>query len=274
MGKIDNISITINQRFSIITTLTSSLLSFFVLNFKIGKHKKFTLISMSIVLVLYFGMEITFNTEYDKFFKVFFMNILNLILITFMDVTERYLGDYDFTNPFGILAGEGFVIFILTAFYSIGKNPFGQLKQLYEEFETGKYILLIFLLFLYMLLSAGINIYKIHCNVFFSPIARTLTDYLFNPIYLIYSFFFENDFMYKGEQSIAYFIVSEFMSFIITFLGFVYNEYIILFCFDLESDTNYGIDRRSITLSESNDDDDDSDDDNEDNNENKEEIEN
>ena len=81
--------------------------------------------------------------------------------------------------------------------------------------------------------------------------------------------------MYKGEQSIAYFLVNEFMSFIITFLGFVYNEYIILFCFNLEHDTNYGIHKRSTSFSESNDDDNNSDDDdNEDNNENKEKIKN
>ena len=157
---------------------------FFCIKIQMGKHQKCTLIAISIVLVLYLAMETSFNTEYDKFFKVFFLNILNLLFITFMDVIERYLGDYDFTNPFGILAGEGFVIFILTAFYSIGKNLFGQLKQFYEELETGKYILLIFGLFLYMLLSAGLNIYKIHCNVFFSPVARTLTDYLFNPVFL------------------------------------------------------------------------------------------
>ena len=110
-----------------------------------GKHHKYTLIAISIVLVIYFAMETMFNPELDKFFKVFFLNMLNLLFITYMDVIERYLGDYDFANPFGILAAEGFVIFTLTAFYSIGKDPFGQLKQLHEEFETGKYVLLIFL---------------------------------------------------------------------------------------------------------------------------------
>ena len=158
-----------------------------------------------------------------------------------MDIIERYLGDNDLSNPFGILAGEGFFIFVLTGFYSIGKDPFGSMKKLYEELETGKFVLLIFLLFLYVILSTVLNVYKIHCNVFLSPIARTLTDYLFNPIYIIYSYFFEDDLKYKGEQNLLFFLLNEFISFIIIFLGFVYNEYIIISCCGLEYDTTHHI---------------------------------
>ena len=246
-----SISNTINHRFSIITTIVSSLLYTYLLKYKIGKHQKFILVAISIVFILLLIIEVIFNTEYKTFFIVLILNILSSLFIIFMDIIERYLGDNDFPNPFGILAGEGSVVIILTSIYSIGKNPFGQLKQFYEELDAGNFLLLIFMLFIYLLLTICLNVYKIHCNVFLSPVARTLTDYLFNPIYLIFSFFFENDFMYKGKQNLLFFLLNEFMSFVIIFLGFVYNEYIILFYCSLETDTKYYLDMKINLISES-----------------------
>ena len=271
IGSDKSISSTINHRFSIITTIASSLLCTYLLKFKMLKHQKFILVAISIVFILLLIIEILFNTEYKTFLIIFILNILSSLFITFMDIIERYLGDNDFPNPFGILAGEGSVVIILTIFYSIGRNPFGQLKQFYEELDTSNFILLVFMLFLYLFLTICLNVYKIHCNVFLSPVARTLTDYLFNPIYLIFSFFFENDFMYKGKQNLLFFLLNEFMSFVIIFLGFVYNEYIVLFCCGLESDTLCYLDMKKKLISESVDDimdcdnsDDDSDEDNKD----------
>ena len=254
LSKITNVSTSINHRFSLITTLVSSLLCTYVLGFKIGRHQKFILISISIIFVVYFGIEVAFSPMDKKFFITFFLNITNLLFITFMDIVERYFGDVDFSNPFGVLAAEGAFLSAMTAIYAIGKDPFGQIKNLYEEYDTGKFVLLLFLLFLYIVLSAGLNVYKVHCNVFLSPVARSLTDYLFNPIYLIYSYFFENDFIYKGEQNITYFLLNEFISIVIIFLGFVYNEYIILSCCNLEHDTSHGIHKRSQLIGNSFDD--------------------
>ena len=263
-----DMSSSINHRFSTITTIASSLLCTYVLKFKIRRHQKVILVLISVVFVINFFIEFAYSPKNADFFKVFFLNILNVLLITYMDIVERYLGDYDFSNPFGILAGEGFFVLILTGLYSIGKDPFGPMKLLYEEFDAGKYILLVFLLFLYVILSAALNIYKVHCNVFFSPVARSLTDYLFNPIYLIYSYFVDDDFKYKGEQNLLFFLLNEFISFIVIFLGFIYNEYIILSCCGLEHETTHHIGIRARLNSlpnsnqyENNSDDEDSDDD-------------
>ena len=135
-----SISCTINHRFSIITTIVSSLLCTYLLKFKIGKHQKFVLVAISIVFILLLIIEIIFNTKYGKFFIIFILNILSSLFITFMDVIEKYLGENDFPNPFGILAGEGAFVFIFTILYSIGKNPFGQLIYFYEELDAGKFI--------------------------------------------------------------------------------------------------------------------------------------
>lgn len=277
LSKINNISPSISHRFSMIKTIVASLTCTYCLGFKIGRHHKFILIAISIAFVLNFSLEIIYNIESDKFFHAFFLNILYLMFITLLDIVERYLGDVDFSNPYGVLAAEGFILLGIASIYAIGKDPFGQMKKLYEEYDVRDFSLLIFLLFLYIILSACLNVYKLHCNVFLSPVARTLTDYLFNPIYLIYSYFIEDDFKYKGEQNISFFLLNELMSIIFIFLGFVYNEYIILFFCGLEHDTRYGIYKRSespdASMDDRNslDDDDDSDDDiedGEDNNDN------
>ena len=89
---------------------------------------------------------------------------------------------------------EGIFEFFLSSLYSIGKNPFEEIINQYEQNDTGKFILLIFLLFLYLLLSAALNAYKIYVNVTFSPIARSFMDLLLNPFYNIYHFIADKDF--------------------------------------------------------------------------------
>mgnify|MGYP006916235996 CR=1 FL=1 len=258
--KINNFSMTINQRYSNIQTISTSLLCTYALRFKIGKHQIFSIICMSILFVFQIILEIIYSIEYKDFFIVLFINILNLILVSFTDIIEKYLGDVNFSNPFGIIMGEGIFIFIMNSIYSIWNNPFAQILQLYETFNIEKFILLILLLFLFMILSAIVNLYKIHCNIFLSPVKRAFSDYLVNPFFIIYFFFFENDFTNKkGEQSITFFILYEIMSIISLFIGFIYNEYIILLCFGLEHDTIYEIDKRANdSLKETVDNDDDS----------------
>jgi len=246
---VKDISDTMNVRFSAITTISSSLLCIYCLKFKTGKHKVFSMISMGIFLVFQFLVEMSFSTDYIKFLQVFIIIVLHLVFITFNDVIERYLADTDFPNPFGIIMGEGIFTFILTFIYAIVSketNVFKEIKQIYNDESTGKFGLLIFLLFLYFLLSAVLNVYKIYCNVVLSPMAKSLIEYLFNPVYIIFSFFFDNDFLFKGESNALFFLINEILSFVFIFFGFVYNEYIILYCYQLEYDTNYGISIRAI----------------------------
>ena len=245
LSKFKNISISLNSRLDCFATIISSLLCFYALNYKKGKHQIFSIVGIALFFVVLFIIEIIYSTEYNKFLVAFLLNIINLILFPFTDAIKRYLGYLNFSNPYGITAAEGVCTFIMTIFYSIGKDPFGQIKNLHEDLSTSRFVLLIFLLFIYVILSAVVNIYKIHCNIFWSPAARGFVNYLFNPFYLIYSFFCQNDFIYKGKQNITYFILNEILSLIFVFFGFVYNEYIILSCFGLEYDTNYGINKRA-----------------------------
>ena len=89
-------------------------------------------------------------------------------------------------------------------------------------------------LIFYILISSISNVYKIYCNVIYSPMARSLINYLLNPIYIIFDF----------DSNTFYLVISIILSIIISFFGCVYNEYIqynlkfwILFCCDLEKET-------------------------------------
>ena len=69
---------------------------------------------------------------------------------------------------------------------------------------------------------------------------------------MIYDFASGLDYFTNGEINYAYFILNLILSIIISFLGCVYNEFLILFCFGLERDTYKQITERSFTEQELN----------------------
>ena len=78
----------------------------------------------------------------------------------------------------------------------------------------------------------------------------TFMDYILNPFYLTYDFASGFDYFTNGEINYSYFILNLILSIIISFLGCVYNEFPILFCFGLERDTYNQITKRSFTEQE------------------------
>ena len=92
-----------------------------------------------------------------------------------------------------------------------------------------------------------VNIYRIYCNVIYSPMARLLIDYFFNPFINIFFYFIEQEFF----KNIYYFVVSEIICCVMSFFGCVFNEYIVLYCCNLELETQDEIaDRAKIGESE------------------------
>ena len=111
----EDISISINVRYSAVATISSTLLCVYGLNFKIGRHQLFSMIGIAIFLILQYLIELSFSSNYLVCLQVFLLNILHLVLITFSDVIERYLADINFPNPFCILFGEGIFLFLCGA---------------------------------------------------------------------------------------------------------------------------------------------------------------
>ena len=248
----DNISKSIIQRYSNIQILTNFLLCRYALRNTNtnGKHQMFSMISMGIVLIIQVIIEIIYNIRTKEFFVMFTVNIINLVCSSLNDVIEKYLGDTDFTIPYIITMGEGIFIFIMNLIYTIhsiiNKNYFEQIKKLLEPLNSSEISLLVFLFFLYIFLSAIINIYKIHCNIFTSPVKRVSFHYFLIPLYIIYTFFYEHDFKTdEGKTNTTFFILSEILIIFCVLLGLVYNEYILLLFFGLAKDTIYEINKRN-----------------------------
>ena len=71
--------------------------------------------------------------------------------------------------------------------------------------------------------------------------ARSLINYLLNPIFYVFYFLMLGDF----KEKIHYLIISEIISLILSFFGCVYNEYIIIFCCGLDNETKDSIIKRA-----------------------------
>ena len=91
------------------------------------------------------------------------------------------------------------------------------------------------------------DIIEVFFTKVYSPMTTTFLDYILNPFYMIYDFANDADFNPKGEKNYAYFLLNLILAFIISFCGLVYNEFLILFCCDLELNTHDQIMKRSQT---------------------------
>ena len=82
-------------------------------------------------------------------------------------------------------------------------------------------------------------------NKMFSPMVLTLSDYFLNPIYLIYNYIV-GDFKSKdGGQNPFYFAINLVLSALTALSTFIYNEFVVLFCWGLEHNTHDQISKRS-----------------------------
>ena len=231
-----NISKSIDSRLTSVQIISSSLIYTYAFKFMTKKHHKTSLIIISIFLCLTIILDITFNLNNLHIERFLFVDLLiafHNICCSLNGCIEKYLVDTNLMNPFLLLLFEGLFEVIISIIFSIGKDPFKNITKEYQENTKGSFTLLIILLFLNFVLSIIANVYKVYCNVVYLPMSRSLIQYLLNPFFNIYYFFSESDF----NNSYIYFIISEIICVIISFFGCIYNEYIVLFCCCLESET-------------------------------------
>ena len=100
-----------------------------------------------------------------------------------------------------------------------------------------------------MAFSAGANVYKLLSNVLYSPMAKSLAGYILNPFLYIYYYINEDEFTSNGEKNFLYFFINVILAIIISFLGCVYNEFLVLSCFQLNYETYSEISLRAMTES-------------------------
>ena len=238
-------------RLSSLLTICSALFFYFILKLPLFKHQIFSLLVILICLVMICFFEYLYEILYVK--KM--LNIIVLVLIIFihifnslLDSIEKYLVEYNYLNPFKTLMMEGIFGLIISFCYSFVKDPFKEINNF--NGSNIKFIILIILLILYFLLSGGRNAYRVATNKIYSPMTKSLTDYILNPFLLTYYYFLDNDFedSEHKNQNIFYFIINLIISIVIVFFGCVFNEILILFCCNLEYDTHNQISIRANTI--------------------------
>ena len=241
-------------------TIYTALFYYYISREPIYKHQLFSLISIGICLLIVIITENIFQEfniflSYSEFILALFLSFLIQFLCCLEQSLEKYLFEYNKLNPFLVLMIEGIFGFIFSIIYSLFYNPFNDIIKFKNKNSTFKYIMLIIAFILYIILSGGKNLFRVITTKIYSPMTSTFIVYFLNPVYLIYYFVSEKDFFSYDKPIYSYFFINLIISLITTFLGCVYNEFIILFCCDLERDTHSQIVKRANESLDPNDDD-------------------
>jgi hypothetical protein len=250
LAKFLNISSSLESRLSGILTISAALFFYYILKLEIVRHQFFSLLIIGTCLVIVIGTEFIFQEiniflTYGKFAIALVIIFLIHFFNSLLDSIEKYLFEYNYFNPFKTLMWEGIFGFVISFIYCFINNYLNDIIIYYHKESKKNFIILIILLFLYIILCGGRNVFRVVTNKIYSPMAKTLTDYLLNPIYNIVDFARGKDFITDGKSNILYFIINLVLSLIVTICGCVYNEFIILFCCKLEYNTHHQISRRA-----------------------------
>ena len=250
-SKFINCSYSLESRLKGILILSDALFYYYILRLEIFKHQIFSLIIISICLILVIGTEFIFQDislalSYGEFVVYFIIIFLIELFNSQLDLIEKYLFEYDYVNPFISLFYEGTFGLIFSIIYCLYKSPFPVLEP--DENADKDYPILIFLLAIYVILSGLKNGFRIITNKIYSPMTATLEQYFLNPIYITYYFIACNDFLSNGKMSYAYYFVNLFFAIFISLSGCIYNEFLILYFCGFERNTYKQVSgRASIT---------------------------
>ena len=249
------ISGSLESRLGGFLTVFDALFYYYVLKLPIARHQYFSLIIIGICLILVIITEFIFQKfniflTYGLFALVFLLTFVVQFCSAMVDSIEKYLFEYNHLNSFLCLLLEGLFGFILSFIHGLFNNPLDDIKVFKQNNSTSDFSILILLLILYLILSGLKNSFRVTTTKIYSPMTTTFLDYILNPFYMIYHFSFGDDFLSNVYRNYAYFFINLIISIIISFFGFVFNEFIILFCCKLEKDTHQQIVKRSMVEEE------------------------
>ena len=241
---LDRCSNSLENRMRGILIIFDALFYLFVLRLQIFKHQFFSIYVISICLIITIIIEFIFQDiniflSYGKFVLLIFLIIIQILFNSLVDSIEKYLFEYNYVNPFKVLMIEGLVGLVFGFVYCFCYNPIPELKKFYEYDHNNKKIFPYIILFsvLFLILCGVQNIFRVVTNKVYSPMALALSQYFFNPIYIIFTLIVEKDFESKRGNTYLFFSLNLILTIIISLCGCVYNEFIILFFCGLQHET-------------------------------------
>ena len=245
-GKKEENNSQLEIRIRSIQIIISSLLCYFTLRLNIYRHQKLSLIVISILLVIIITFEfiITSSWEY-KLLSIIFV-ILSCSSRAFLDVTEKYLFEYDYINILAMLIYEGLIgVFFFIIYFIANKEYQNQGKNIIKDMSyfDWKLVTFILLIILYTIISGFRNAYRVTTNKFYSPMSRALFESTLDPFLFIYNFFTFKTY----EESRVKWVFFSFILFsllLIAFFSLIYNDFLVLNCCGLDYNTYSGINSR------------------------------
>ena len=180
LSKLKVLSSSISMRLYGFATIAASFTYVYTLKLPLYRHHKFSLIIIGICLIViivteYFFQKMDTTMDYIKFTFALLFIIASQILVSIQDSIEKYLFEYNYMSPFVVLMYEGLFGFALTFFFFFTGDYFHDIIKIYNKKTiVGEKILLIFLLFLYMILSGLKNIFRVVTIKIYSPMESIL----------------------------------------------------------------------------------------------------
>ena len=222
-----------------IQIIISALLCLYTIRLNIYNHQKLSLIIISFFLFVLIIIELYISTNILYKILAFLISSTSCLFRAFLDVSEKYLLDFEFVDIIKILIYEGLIGVFFYIFYFISnkaylihaKNILNQMSEFNWSFAS-----FILLIIIYIFISGFRNAYRVTTNKYYSPMSRALFESTLDPLLFLYNTLTFN----KKDEYIGYWIYFSFVLIcliIIAFFSLVYNDFIILYCCGLQHDT-------------------------------------
>ena len=238
--------------------IIACLLCYFSIRIAIYRHQKFSIIIISIFLLFILIIELYISEKVINKILAILICTLSCSFRAILDVTEKYLFDFNYINVLKMLIYEGIIGVFLFIFYYLSNDTYQKqgkniLKNM-SDFDLS-FVYFIILIILYIIISGLRNSYRVTTNKYYSPMSRALFESTLDPfVFLYYTLIYKDKDKYGGGYWI-YFGLILFFLVIIAFFSLVYNDFIILYCFGLEHNTYHEITGRLYSPNISEDDD-------------------
>ena len=225
--------------------IISSILCYFTLKTKIYNHHKFSLIIVSICLILVITNEFIMPRLTNKIILyIIGLTLTSSICRTFSDTIEKYLFDIDYLDIFKLMIFEDLISFVFSINLFWLDKPKNDIKFLIDINDNLRLFAVIGLLIVYSILSGFKNLYRRYTIKTFTPMARALSESILDPFFIIFEYVER-----KEENNITSFIIVLICSFLMIFCSCVYNEVLVLYCCGLEKNTFLAILSQNIIKS-------------------------
>jgi hypothetical protein len=246
----DTITKSIKSRIRCFQIFFAGILCYYTIRIKLYKHHIVGLVSIFICLMIIIITEIICKKFdlidiIDDGYLALIATILSNLGRSFLDTIEKYLFEFDYTEPYRVLMFEGIInIFSFYGFYLFLGQPSQTKKFSVKDpiFENHSLNIATFfvLVFFYFIFAGFRNVYRVLTIKQYSPMARALTEALFDPFQMAYKL--------RQFKNSAFYWINIICLLIMVFFSLVFNEFLILYCCGLEYNTHIEITKRSDPL--------------------------